>query len=162
MMLTPSIFEGELSIGQVEQPDVAASVQWFINKYEPLYLAKLLGEALARGLGEQFPTPAPTPAPAQRWLDLAEKVKPMLSGYVYFYYQRNAETQSAGVGEVEAQAENSTRRTVSYKMVRAWNEAAKQAKQFRAWIDTAVYPEYSGAITCDNADIYELKNSFGL
>lgn len=158
MVLTPSIFEGELSIGQLEEPDVAATVQWFINKYEPLYLAKLLGERLATALYEALKEAQP----AQRFLDLAEKVKPLLAGYVYFYCRRDSETQSAGVSEVEAQTENARSVTASYKMVRAWNEAATAARQFRSWIDVSVYPEYDGAITCGNADMYELKNSFGI
>jgi hypothetical protein len=158
MIVTPSIFEGELSIGQMEQPDVAASVQLFINKYEPLYLAKLLGVVLAKELKAGLLAPEP----AQKWLDLSQEVKPMLANYVYYHFRIDNETDTAGVGEVEAKAENAYRVTAAYKIVRAWNEAARLARKFRSCIDRELYPEYDGTTTDFNKDIYKLINTFGI
>jgi hypothetical protein len=155
MIVEPALFQGELAIGQVEQPDVAARVQWFISKYEPLYLRKLLGKALA----ELFACEYANETHDAKWDVLADKVRPLLLGYIYFYYQLNAETVSTGVGEVSEQSENAVRTSATYKMVRAWNEMSHGSVEFCSWIDRTVYPEYGGyCIT----DIYGMKNTFGL
>jgi hypothetical protein len=155
MITTPEIFEGELSIGQITQPDVAARVQLFINKYEPLYLAMLLGKELAALLKTEYAKETHD----EKWDILADKVRPMLAGYIYFYYRLNEDTVSTGVGEVSEQSENATRTTPIYKIVKVWNEMAQQSVDFLSWMDRDVYPEYGGYRL---VEIYGTKNTFGL
>jgi hypothetical protein len=155
MIATPEIFHSELSIGQVQYPDVAERVRWFIKKYEPKYLRKLLGEKLAELLETEYAKEEHE----EKWDILADKVRPMLAGYIYFYFQCNEETTSAGVGEVSEQSENAVRTTATYKMVRAWNEMAHDSVEFCSWIDRTTYPEYGGYRI---SDIYGTKNTFGI
>jgi hypothetical protein len=130
-------------------------VQWFINKYEPRYLAMLLGEELANSLQ----TECVKDGHDRKWDALAEKVRPMLAGYIYFYYRMDEDTQSTGVGEVAGQSENAARTTPSYKMAKVWNDMVHQSVEFLSWIDLSVYPEYGGyRIT----EIYGTKNTFGI
>jgi hypothetical protein len=154
MILTPDIFEGEITIGQLDNVDVAARLQWFVEKYEPLYLRRLLGRELAGMLSSEIENETHD----AKWDDLANELKSMLANYVYYYYQTDNETTSAGVGEVETEAENAVKTTVIYKTVKAWNDMVKQNLDFRMWIDRTVYPEYKPCIS----ELFHFKNTFGL
>ena len=155
MIITPDIFEVGLKIGQVEHSDVAARVQWFINEYEPRYLSKLLGKALARLFREEYAKETHD----ARWDALAANVKNMVARYVYFYYHIKNETVTTGVGEAIMKTENAERTTIAYKAVAAWNEMVEMNLEFCQSIDRDVYPEYSGYVI---SDIYTFKNTFGI
>lgn len=155
MIVKPSDFQGEITIGQVEHQNVAAAVQLFISKYEPKFLNQLIGSALAGQLEEEMTKETP----GQIWVDLAGRVKLPCANYIYYWYQRDAITDSAGAGEVEAQAENATRVTVADKAARAWNEMAELNLEFLSWINKAVYPSYKAN---GNSDIYCAINSLGI
>ncbi|MDR1347355.1 MAG: hypothetical protein LBJ63_02845 [Prevotellaceae bacterium] len=154
MIVEPKIFEGEIAIGQVESADVAARVQWFIDKYEPLFLRKLLGCRLADIFMEEYAKPVHDP----KWDALADRVRYSIADYVYFYYQIDNETATVGIGEAVEQAENATRTTSKYKAVRAWNEMREMNLLFIEWMDINIYPEYKPRI----CDIFSTKNTFGL
>jgi hypothetical protein len=148
-------FQGELSIGQITQPDVQARVQWFIDKYEPRFLTSLLGKALA----DEFTTEYAKSTHDVKWDNLAAKITPMLTSYIYFYYQNDNEVAAMGIGGVVEEGENGSRTTMQYKCVWAWNDMQRQAVDFKDWIDTTVYPNYAGARI---SEIYCTKNTFGL
>lgn len=65
-LITPSYFFGDLLIAQSSQTDVANSIQWFIDKYEP----KLLGEIFGYQLYKDFKAGLLTNPVPQIWLDL--------------------------------------------------------------------------------------------
>jgi hypothetical protein len=155
MIITPDIFEVGLTIGQVEQPAVAARVQWFIDEYEPRYLRKLLGKELARLFQQEYVKEAHD----AKWDKLADDVKKMATRYVYFHYHRKNETITTGVGEEMSQAENAVRTTIAYKAVDVWNEMVEMNLEFCQNIDRAAYPEYAGYVI---SDIYTFKNTFGI
>ena len=154
MIVKPSDFQAEISIGQVEQLDVQANVNLFIEKYEPKFLKLLLGSALA----EQLRAAMEGTTPEQKWIDLAERVKLSCANYIYYWYQRDAVTVSAGVGEVEPKAENAVRAEVIGKMVRAWNEMVELNVEFISWIDDRVYPVYRARLS----DIFSTINQSGV
>jgi hypothetical protein len=159
MIVGPSDFQGELSIGQVEHPDMAARVQWFIDKYEPLYLRKLLGNELAALLETEYAKEEPE----QKWIDLADKIKTPCSLYVYYMYRKDSVTSYAGVGEVLGKSENAANMPVIDKMVSAWNEMVKHNHDFLLWVDKNTYPEYDRGLHCLNdSDIYRVINAFGI
>jgi hypothetical protein len=156
MIITPEIFEGEINIGQVEQEARKAQVQWFINKYEPLFLAKLLGKELADELLSAY---ALNPHD-EKWDVLADRVRMLIAYYVYFFFQKNDATLSAGAGEAKTEVENGARVNNEYKILNAWNEMVEMTLKFREWMDQArhLYPAYKPCIS----DLFCFKNTFGL
>lgn len=166
-IITPADFNAENSIGQREQPAVASLIQGFIDKYEPLFLKKLLGIDL---YNEFVAGLAADPIDA-KWLYLRDdtEIKPMLVNYIYYYYLRNQTTLSAGISEVKPKAENARPVSSVDKQVRAWNEMVLAVRPFT--LDTSVYPSYvrphfhlymywySG---CPVSDIYFTINSLNI
>lgn len=178
-IITPADFKAENAIAQREQPAVAALIQDFIDKYEPLFLKKLLGidlyDQFVAGL---IPVPVDPPTdPATfepidpKWLYLRDEtaIKPMLVNYIYYYYLRNQSTLSAGISEVKPKAENARPVSSVDKQVRAWNEMVLAVRPFT--LDVSVYPSYerpefhryrywySG---CPVSDIYFTINSLNI
>jgi hypothetical protein len=175
MIVTPSYFEGALSIGSVEQPDVAARVQWFIRKYEPLYLAQLVGQPLCDLLeaysngevappreeeGTEPPEGWPDEPSADARLDkLVEVVRPILAGYIYFRIRQDDETTTTGSGDVIPNVEQARRVSASVRMVQAWNEAVDAAHLMRRLVSREEYPEYT---PCVGGGVFSYVNIFGL
>jgi hypothetical protein len=154
MLVAAKDFQGEIAIAQIEQPDVWARVQWFVDKYEPLCLCSLLGDALA----EEFITEYPKPEHDEKWNNLAAKLRPIIANIIYYNYQADNETTTTGVGEVDMQGENSTRTTVAYKAVRAWNENVELIYDFIRWIDVLTFTSYGGV----KSHLLRKKNTFGI
>jgi hypothetical protein len=155
MIITPDIFEIGLAIGQVEKPQVAARIQWYIDEHEPKYLKKLLGKELAQLFEQEYAKETHD----EKWDKLAADVRPMAARYVYYHYHRKNETITTGIGEEMAQAENAVRTTISYKIVDVWNEMVEMSLNFCQDINRTIYPEYAGYII---SDIYNFKNTFGI
>lgn len=161
-LIDATYFRGELSIGSKSSPAVLESLQFFIAKYEPDCLDRLLG----LGFAEAFRAGIAGGAPEQRWIDLrdgklytwknrdrkwigftnAGKIS-ILANYVYYYYQRNLVSQSVGVGEVATKAENARRISPAAKMVRAWNEMGQWIYELQDFLiaHASDYPEWKKA-----------------
>lgn len=149
-IITPADFKAQNAIAQRELPHVAALIQEFIDKYEPMFLKKLLGLTLY----DQFVTgliPIPVEPPTdpvtyepipEIWLALRDDMdlKPMIVNYVYFWYMENANTSTTGSSEVKAKNENSVPVSNWDKRVRAWNEMAALVRLFD--LSTVDYPDY--------------------
>lgn len=169
-IISPSNFKGERSIAQVEQQQVSQNVQWFIDKYEPIFLKKLLGDTLYKefvdGLNEDQILP--------KWTDLRDgtDLKAMLIDFVYYYYQNNNLTNTGGVGESKIKSDNAIAASPYPKMINAWNEMVNMARLFDLSTDT--YPNWNRFywrkdidcfVYCHRKcvpDIYEYKNQLGL
>lgn len=65
--------------------------------------------------------------------------------YVYFYYQRNAATQTGMNGESTPNQENATVGLNTSKMVRAWNKMSDKSEVIRQWIydNPTDYPTFA-------------------
>lgn len=166
-IIAPSDFKAQNSIAQREQPAVAALIQEFIDKYEPMFLKKLLGLSL---YNEFVSGLAADPVDA-KWLALRDdtEIKPMLVNYIYYWYIRNQATITLGISEGKPKAENAVPVSSANKQVRAWNEMVLAVRPFT--LDTSVYPSYvrphfhlyrywySG---CPVSDIYFTINSLNI
>ena len=175
MLVNPSYFYGELYVVQTEAQDVQARLAAFIAKYEPRLLRLLVGDALCARLEayseaekvDEHETEPPDGWPAgvvvadARLDRLSDLLRPILAGYIYFYYRRSAATVTTGAGEVEPEAENG--RTVSpiYKMVGAWNDAVGEACALRRLLEGERdgYPDYK---PCVGSEVFTYRNTFGL
>jgi hypothetical protein len=155
MLTSPTYFEGELALGQVEQPDVAARVQWFIREYEPQYLQALLGSAMTDALY------AAVEAGNMLFsVKIHENIKKAAAYYVYFHYRRDQASASTGVGEVAQEADNAHRVPMVDKLVRAWNKMADISAAIAA--DIAQNGQFMLFNPNKKSDIFKKINGFGI
>lgn len=148
----------------------------FIAKYEPRFLRMLVGDALCALLlayseaekvgGDETEPPDGWPDGAvvadERLDRLTERLRPILAGYIYFYYRRNAATQTVGAGwEAELDAEHARSVSPIYKMVGAWNDAVSEACALKRQLEGErdAYPEFAPSI---GSEVFLYKNTFGL
>lgn len=155
MIVKPLDFQGEISIGQITQVDVQATVQLFIDEYEPVYLADMLGSDLASQLIEGLENPVPE----EKWIKLSDIVRLPCAEFIYYWYQRSNFTQTVGVGEVISQTDNATRGASTDKMILIWNKMVRISRDILCRMDTSVYPAFSPN---SHSDIFKFINQFGI
>lgn len=154
-IVSKSDFVDEISIPNDAQGfgGNSQSLTRFIAKYEPKFLAMLMGADFAtlfvNGLNPPQidpPTDPPTYEPIeQRWLDLdTPELETAIANYIYYYWMRNDESQSLGVGNAKTKNTNAELYSAKDKVSRAWHEmncnAWKTVKFLKDNPDT--YPEY--------------------
>lgn len=68
-----------------------------------------------------------------------------ITNYVYYWLRRNSATQTAGIGEVITNAENSTNISPRKKMASARNEMRVWVREFLSYMEqsAATYPEWT-------------------
>ena len=183
-LIDQTYFCREINLPEVGNPIAGDLVCKFIDKYEPRYLVESLGYAFAKqfleGLGVE-----PTD---QRWLDLLNgcewqdkkgnvlyfeglrnsvtKVSP-IANYVYYFYVRSRNSDTAMVGEVRAKTENSYRITPAEKMVNAWNDMVAWTRSMWYFLERSVngdgdrvYPEF--CVWKQMPTHFQSINSFGI
>lgn len=153
MILTPDIFQGEITLGQVESLSVKASIKWFIEKYEPVFLTNVLGSELAAELAQGL---SADPV-EEKWTVLADMLKPCIANFVYTKYMRNKISETAGSGESIHFAETAERTSPWNKIVRTWNEMAEMLSN----IDTILIQSSDYSQYCPNKE-YKKINSIGI
>jgi len=127
-------------IGQNNIPDKATigeNLTWFITKFEPILLTKLLGSDLYTLL-KASPTDA-------RFVAIIEPyLHPAIVDYVYFLYLEDQGVQLTSMGASKAKTKNATPVSPYQKMVRAWNEMADYNRELHKFLtdNAATYPEY--------------------
>lgn len=173
MLVTDKYFKGELLIPNLESNGLGisgsiclANIQTLddlINKYEPLFLTKLLGNTLCdeflKGIGE--------PEPLTKWQLLKEmlvnedKHLSPIANYVYYWFMRNEATKTTGVGETVGQANNAAIVSADAKMIRAWNEMTDSLTAIVSFLDAhrADYPDFCPDV---KADIFFHINTLNL
>ncbi|MDR1594299.1 MAG: hypothetical protein LBS43_07445 [Prevotellaceae bacterium] len=154
MIVVFDIFQGEIEIGQLESPSVQATVQVFIDKYEPIFLHEQIGDELAAELAAGL---SEDPVP-EKWTLLADMLKYPAAEYVYCKYMRDRGVETAGIGTVETEAETAKRVSAwSPKIVRAWNEMVDCMQYLHCKLTNSVdYPDYCRKVR------YRKINSFGI
>jgi hypothetical protein len=139
MIVTPDIFQGEIAIGQINQPDVIARVQWFIDRYEPEYLRLMLGEKLY----EELMAGLAVEPPEEKWVKLAHRLKMPCACYIYYHFRRDSVSDTAVIGEVLMEAENAIRQSPAKKMVFAWNTMVDEDRRFVGEKYAGTFESYS-------------------
>lgn len=127
-------------IGENNIPDKATygeNLTWFITKYEPILLKKLLGSDLATLL-------IASPADARFAAIITPYLKPAIVDYVYWFYLKDQGIQLTSLGASQSKKKNAITVSPYPKMVRAWNEMADLNRQlYKYLIDNSVtYPEF--------------------
>lgn len=100
----------------------------FIEKYEPEYLCKLLGEELYKDFLDN--------PEKDEWVSLndmlviGERISP-IANYVYFHLLRNSQS-SVSLNGVKADGENLV--SPQRKMVSAWNDMVRMNRRLYTWL----------------------------
>ena len=156
-------FYQELSIAQISQPEVAASLTAIIDFRENELLTRLMGYELKKAYdtgilansqifkdirdGKEY---TDSSGRLTKWVGLAFTVgtskKSLIANYVYYWYMRDNYTFTTGGSEKKSPAVDSV--SIDAKLVRAWNEmVAWNFALHNFLIDNAdIYPEYENAI----------------
>lgn len=138
-----SDFRGEIVVANKTQPDVSENLDWFIAKYEPIFINDLMGDDLYTAYVSGL---AVMPTPDPRWLDLQAEFKgSVIAPFIYRWYSQDQLTQTNGVGEKLTTAANAMNASSWPKVVRAWNEMLIEREKIVKYLDDnrALYPEYT-------------------
>lgn len=88
----------------------------------------------------------------------------LIANYIWYWYARTAATQSTGIGEVIASAENSTNASPRKKLASAWNEMNDWMEEFVWFMDSkmisdpTVYAEWTYQTSCEAKRKYAFIN----
>jgi len=170
-LINESYFVGGLTIAQLSQEAVSLDVQWYIDKYEPLFLRESLGYAFSKLMLDN-----PT---EQRFIDLLEgseytyndveryfdglanetTLQSPIANYVFYQYVKQQIEQQVGLGTVQPKAENATVVIPEYTLIRVYNEMVEMIRNMHLFLkaNATVYPEY---VQCQTKYIDELNHYF--
>lgn len=151
-IVSPTDFIGDVNIPNNEDTynGVKANVQFFIDKYEPIFLESLLGYTLYQEyLAGIVPVPVePATDPVTyvpinpKWIAIQTLTKPLILNFVYYYFKEDEFGYSSGIGVIRAKGENSTPVSPARKMVSRWNEMVKGVYKVIARWDVEAYGDY--------------------
>lgn len=136
-------FQGEIVIANKSDLAVADGILWFIAKYETKYLNSLLGSDFATLF-----TAGLIAGTDPRWAALLTPngydLKTAIASFIYYWYMRDQDTQTVGIGTVKSNAKNAVVVSAAEKVKRAWNEMVCISYQVLKLLkDNAVtYPEF--------------------
>lgn len=156
-----SYFIGERNIPNTSYPDVSSLIDNLVVVHEREYLISLLGYELFK-LFEAGLLDNPV---AQKWLDIRDGVvytgmdgrvkqwrgfvnastfESPVADYVYYWYVRNNQSQTAAMGEVKSGSENAFPVSSAYKQSKAWNDMAEKSYSLYEFLQLnyATYPEF--------------------
>jgi len=162
MLIDRTYFVGEINIPNVDQSAIGSLVDLFIQKYEPAFLQAALGYDLYKA----FTAGIASATPEQKWKDLRDGVEytdqqgnltkwkglitadpkeSLIANNIYYWYSRNAHTQSTSMGEVKSSTENANMVSPGLKMTRAFNATYEWLCEMAQYLDARkdVYPEWA-------------------
>lgn len=141
MFLTDKYFQGELSLpgfkymgetvglGVVTQVISQNNLDWFIQKYERLFLIDLLGYDLYKNMVNGLSEPDNEKWTALRDVIFRSEGEYMFSpaaNYVYFFTMRDGRTTTTTKGEVKDTQDHAMSTTEANKLIKAWNDIYPQ------------------------------------
>jgi hypothetical protein len=171
-----SYFTRSLQIAQLSQPEVADTVESYIEELSQEFLKKLLGDVLYVEFIEGL-TVEPVDAKwtqLNEWLINSDLKKSPIANYVYYWLLFDSVTENTGIGIVAMQGENSTRVSPVDKMVKAWNDMLPLIDVVHKNLiaNQSLYPSYAhkrrSSITkkanlfCSQEPVFGAVNSLGI
>ena len=130
MLLNTSYFEGEITIGQASEFAVSHELQWYIDKYEPIFFHAAIGEILYQELAESMQAETPD----EKWTLLNDQITKYAAKFVWCKYVEDGNTVHAGIGVVQINSESATNKSAQPKFVRVWNEIVDNIPKVADWI----------------------------
>lgn len=151
-IVVPADFVGDVNIPNSGDTYLGTSsnVQFFIDKYTPIFLESLLGYDLYQeyliGITPVPVEPATDPVTYEpinpKWINIQTIAKPLLLNYIYYWFKRNEYSYGSGSGESQAKGENATMVSPGFKMQTRWNEMVKWVYKIVRYWDVDAYGEY--------------------
>lgn len=176
IVIDPTYFEGEIYLPMLQNcSGYSESIQtlntqrleWFINKYEYVYLVKLLGKSLT----EKFISEIKNNSPDQMWVDIKNhlifqndsfKASP-IANYCYYRVIRNSSSITSMKGEERAKSDYSDSVSANPKLINAYNNMCAMTLSFLNWFNPDTYKEYMTNLSgMDLCEITEMINSFNI
>lgn len=179
-LIDSSNFVGTINIPNTNREEISQRLDMFIDQYEPKLLRDLFGYELSKaftaGIAD-YDSDGSNPTIDQRWLDLIEGAEYERSGrtykyeglpdidarYVYWHWMEDQHTQTVGLGEVKAKAENAEQANPAVKMVRAWNDMVDMIWNLYYFMKdkTDIYPEWKSQDQAWMIKKFEKNNHWG-
>jgi hypothetical protein len=146
-----SMFIGERNIPNSGSRDVMERLDWFIRKYEPVCLSKILGISLYSEIINN-PT-APVSANLINGCLYTDRygkdaiwvgLKPMIVDYTYYHFMKDDATANTGKGVAISQKDMGFNISPAQKMIDAWNEFIAISRECVFFLNYHVdYPLYT-------------------
>lgn len=139
-IVVPADFIGDVNIPNTGDTYLGtdSNVQFFIDKYTPIFLESLLGYDLYQlylaGIAADPIDP--------KWTNIQTIAKPLLLNYIYYWFKRDEYTYSSGIGESKTKGENSTMVSPGFKMQSRWNEMVTGVYKTVKYWDVDTYGKY--------------------
>jgi hypothetical protein len=178
VLIDRTYFVGEINIPNTTTAAIGGLLDVFIEKYEKKFLTEVLGyelyKAFTDGLAEV--------TVEDKWIDLRDGIEytdssgktrfypglisaisgPVtvetspIANYVYYWFARNAHSQTATMGEVKSKNENADVHSPALKMTRAWNEMSAWTCELKDYLDNKkdIYPAW------ESQDVWCMMRSF--
>lgn len=109
---------------------IISRIEWYIKRYEPEYLCKLLGEELYNDFLAHREEDA-WKAFGGMMADASVKISP-IANYVYFFLVRDSHATATINGVKKDGEENLV--SPQRKMVRAWNDMVEHNRRIYSWL----------------------------
>jgi hypothetical protein len=183
-------FVGALNIPNTDKDYVLQRLTSFIDTLELELLQDVLGyplyKAFVAATGDYDPD-ASNASIDQKWLNILEGAeytgrdnrlhfwkgllfeqgttpRSLIANYVYYYWLKDNTTQTVGIGEATAKAENSDNASPMIKMVSAWNEMSEWINDLICFIDVHqdTYTEWCSSDKWSVLRKFRKINQFGI
>lgn len=153
-----------VGVEEVESSVTGLTISNFISKYESKFLIKLMGKELT----DAFTKGLKADPVDEIWTHLKSllvdedlKISP-IANYVYYWFKRNENSITTGLGEVKAEQSYAVNVSEANKSVRAYNEMCDLINVFYSSIDWSIYKKYYGKMTGFDLDLSKKINMFNL
>jgi hypothetical protein len=176
-LINSSFFIRGLSIPNTEK--IADKIQFFIAKYEPECLVKILGYPLFKLLGSESSARMTSLLSGSEYVDsygilakweglVHNTDQSLIANYVYFFFQEATTTNTTGTGVAITKKESGYAASPIDKQVNAWNSFSEEVSnmcEFLLWKKTAGvrdYPEFTTYQYYKTKRISRKINAFGI
>jgi uncharacterized protein involved in tolerance to divalent cations len=156
MVVAVADFEGEVTLGQLNNPYTAAAVDVLINKYEPMFMRMCIGEPL---YSELLAGLAANPI-EEKWSDLKNRLLLPCTSYIYCYYMQLQSSKTTGQGLVDPELDSGRTVNPESKIIRAWNDMVSHVEEVQRFLKSsmATYPSF----TFCWSELQVAKNLYGI
>jgi hypothetical protein len=172
-LIDKSFFVGELNIVNPEDAKVTERINWFIAKYEPECLRKLLGYELAKLLKSETSTRmtnlkdgteyTDTYGRLKEWTGLVNGKTSLIANYVYYKFERDKSTVSTAKNTQVSKGENAIIVSSGEKQLKAWNDLCQKAYELTEFLYYSnLYPEFTYIDFIDVRRYFQRQNLFGI
>lgn len=179
-LINQSFFVGEINIPNTNVQAVSEKLSYFINKYEPECLLKILGYPLYRVFGNEASQRMTDLINGAEYFDALGNVNKfkglihdtnysLIAYYIYYFFQKSSITESTGVSTKLPDSEAGKTVSPADKMISAWNNFATESQSLISFLwfkgdvnDNRVYPEFSNSQYWSARFYANKENVFGI